>query len=305
MQVIQNPRRSGKRVLVLGTFDGVHCGHRALIRTARDYAKENGVLLRVCTFDRHPLEVVRPDKAPPLLTSIPEKALQLCRLGVDEMELIHFDRREAEMEPEDFLASLREKLEVCAVAAGWNYTFGRYGKGNAELLREDGRRHGYDVLIEPPMTLPDGQAISSSLIRQTLSEGKTETAAELLGYYYTLTGTVTDGKHKGHRIGFPTANVTPWHRKALPAYGVYTCLAEAGYDVWPALVNIGIQPTIPSGRITVESHILTGNPDLYGEKVRLTLLKMLRRETRFESEEQLREQIGKDRDEAIRLFGMA
>ena len=138
-----------------------------------------------------------------------------------------------------------------------------------------------------------------------LKEGNTERAAELLRYPYALTGTVAQGKHQGHGLGFPTANIEPWKRKALPKYGVYTGLLETPNDTLPAVVNIGIQPTIPSGKVTVEAHALTESPELYGQKVRLSLLKMLREEKQFRSREELAEQIERDRNEAMRLFDMA
>ena len=305
MRVIRNAYPAGERVVALGEFDGVHRGHRSLIRSAKKLAEELDVPLRVCTFNRHPLEILRPQDPPELLSTIPEKASRMCNLGVDEMELIPFDRKTADLEPEEFLERLRTVMNVRAVVAGWNYSFGRKGRGNADLLTEDGKQHGYRVLIVPPETLEDGTAISSSLVRQMLKEGKITEAAGLLGRDYTITGTVAPGKHQGRMLGFPTANIEPWKRKALPKYGVYTCLLETAGNTFPAVANIGVQPTIPSGNVTVEAHILEQCPALYGQKVRLTPLKMLREEKRFESREELRTQIEKDRNEALVLFDMA
>ena len=305
MRVIRNVKPAGERVVALGTFDGVHRGHQGLIRSAGKLAKQMDAPLRVCTFNRHPLEVLRPDHPPELLSTIPEKASKMCLLGVDEMELIPFDRETADLEPEAFLDRLRSLMDIRAVVAGWNYSFGRKGRGDADLLIKDGNIHGYRVLIVPPETLEDGTAISSSLVRQKLKEGRISDAAELLGHDYSLTGTVAQGKHQGHTLGYPTANIEPWKRKALPRFGVYTCLLETGGKMMPAVANIGTQPTLPSGRVTVEAHILEACPDLYGRKVRLTPLKMLREERKFDSPEALGEQIRKDRNEAIRLFNMA
>lgn len=305
MRVIQRACPAGERVVALGTFDGVHRGHRALISEAKKLAVRLGVPLRVCTFNRHPLEVLRPDDPPELLSTIPEKALELLELGVDETELIPFTRETAGMEPEAFLERLRNTIRIRAVVAGWNYSFGRMGRGGPDLLREDAAAHGYEALIVPPETLPDGTAISSSLVRQKLREGRTEEAADLLGRPYTLTGTVAQGKHEGSRLGFPTANIEPWKRKALPKYGVYTCLLATADRTLRAVANIGLQPTLPSGRVTVEAHALEACPDLYGRKARLTLLSMLREETKFSSPEALKEQIAKDRQKALELFGMA
>ena len=305
MRVLQRPQNAGERVVALGMFDGVHRGHRALLLTARKLADELGVPLRVCTFNRHPLEILRPENPPVMLSTIPEKAAQLFSAGVDETELIPFDQSIADLEPAEFLERMRSMITVRGIVAGWNYTFGRNGSGNAELLREDGEKHGYRVIIVPPTTLEDGTVISSSLVRGFLLEGNTEKAAELLGYTYSLTGTVAQGKHQGHKLGFPTANIEPWKRKALPKYGVYTGMLETETEMLPAVVNIGTQPTIPSGKVTVEAHILTESQELYGQKVRLSLLKMLRPEKRFDSVEELMRQIEQDREEALRLFHMA
>ncbi len=305
MRVIQDTHTAGERVIALGTFDGVHRGHSSLIRSAKKLAKEMEIPLRVCTFNRHPLEVLRPDNPPELLSTIPEKAIQMYLLGVDEMELMRFDRNTADMEPETFLERLRKTTRVRAVVAGWNYTFGRKGRGDAKLLKADGESHGYRVLIVPPETLDDGTAISSSLVRKMLKEGRIGEARDLLGHDYAITGTVVQGKHQGRNLGFPTANIEPWKRKSLPKYGVYTCLLDTGETIFPAVANIGNQPTMPCGHVTVEAHVLETCPALYGKKVRLTLLSMLREEKRFDSPEALREQIEKDRTDAMKLFDMA
>ena len=302
MRVIRGTEKAGERVVALGTFDGVHLGHQALLKTAKAYASKHGIPLRVYTFDRHPLEMIAPKYAPKILTTMPEKMSKMCALGVDEVQLVTFDRNMADMDPEAFLRRLRELMDVRAVVAGWNYTFGRKALGNAEMLRRDGEEHGYDVLIEQPVTRKDGTAISSSLIREELQAGNMEEADTLMGGPYTLTGTVVEGKHEGHLLGFPTANIAYPLRKVLPAYGVYTCLIDTSEHFYTGVVNIGIQPTLPSGKVTVEAHVLDGNPELYGQKVRLTVIDRLRGEIKFHSLDELKEQIEKDRERAIRLF---
>ena len=302
MRVIRGTEKAGERVVALGTFDGVHLGHQALLKTAKAYASKHGIPLRVYTFDRHPLEMIAPKYAPKILTTMPEKMSKMCALGVDEVQLVTFDRNMADMDPEAFLRRLRELMDVRAVVAGWNYTFGRKALGNAEMLRRDGEEHGYDVLIEQPVTRKDGTAISSSLIREELQAGNMEEADTLMGGPYTLTGTVVEGKHEGHLLGFPTANIAYPPRKVLPAYGVYTCLIDTSEHFYTGVVNIGIQPTLPSGKVTVEAHVLDGNPELYGQKVRLTVIDRLRGEIKFHSLDELKEQIEKDREKAIRLF---
>lgn len=305
MRVIQRPYPTDGRVVALGTFDGVHLGHQSLLRQAAAAANKHCVPLRVSTFNRHPLDVIRPGSAPELLTTIPEKAMLMSRLGVDEMELMNFDRALADLDPGAFLKRLHTSMRVKAVVAGWNYTFGRRGEGNAEMLREDGRKNGYDVIIVPPVKTDDGTAISSSLIRQRLAEGNIDDAEKLLGYPYMLTGTVTQGKHQGQQLGFPTANIETWHRKALPRFGVYACLLRFSGETLHAVTNIGVQPTLPSGRVTVEAHVLEECPELYGQKVRIFLTHMLREERKFESTGQLKEQIEQDRLATLKYFNMA
>lgn len=305
MRVIRKSEDENGRVLVLGTFDGVHIGHRALLRTAREYASAHGLPLRVYTFDRHPMEVVAPASAPKILTTLPEKIQRMSRLRVDEMQLVSFDREMAEMDPAAFLRMIRESIHVRAVAAGWNFTFGRGARGDAAMLKADGEANGYDVLIQEPTAREDGTPVSSSLIREELLAGRVEEADDLLRHPYTIGGTVREGKHAGRRIGFPTANVAYPVRKILPAYGVYTCLVETEEETYPGIVNIGVQPTMPSGQVTVEAHVLDGSPALYGQKVRLSLLEGMRREMKFDSPEALSRQIAMDREKALKLFGMA
>lgn len=299
MRVIRNRETEEERVLALGTFDGVHRGHQALLEAGKQYARERGIRLRACSFDRHPLEVLRPESAPKLLTTLPEKAGLMARYGADELQLLRFTREMADLAPEDFLKMLRRAAGLRAVVAGWNYTFGKGGQGDAELLRKDGAAHGYDVIIVPPVMTENGDTISSTLIRRLLGEGRMDEADALLGHPYELRGQVTDGKHMGHRIGVPTANVQTHPRKQLPAFGVYPCRMITAEGTCPAAVNIGVQPTLPSGKVTVEAHVLEGEPELYGKHVRLVPGDRIRPEQKFENAEALTAQIRKDQ-EAVR-----
>ena len=296
MRVIWNREPGGLRVLALGTFDGVHRGHQALLAAGKEYARERGILLRACSFDRHPLEVLKPEAAPKLLTTLPEKTALMAKYGADELQLLHFTREMADMTPEDFLRMLRETVTLRAVVAGWNYSFGKGGKGDAEMLRADGEKHGYDVLIVPPVKTEEGEVISSTLIRGRLQEGRMEDAARMMGHRYELHGRVTDGKHMGHRIGVPTANVDPGAQKQLPAFGVYPCRMITSAGEFSAAVNVGVQPTMPSGKVTVEAHVLDGEPELYGQNVILIPGDRIRPEKKFESTEALTEQIRKDQE---------
>ena len=294
MRLIQTGTRTGPRVIALGTFDGVHRGHRELLTRARKLADSLGAELRACTFDRHPLEILRPEAAPGLLQTAAEQAERMAECGVDEVRVIPFTRETAETEPEDFLRALEEECEVRGLAAGWNYSFGSGGRGNPELLRRDGAEHGYQVLIVPPVRTEAGEIISSSAIREHLKRGNLEAANEMLGYAYEISGPVVGGKHEGSRLGFPTANIQTSSRKLLPAFGVYLCRMESGGKSWNAIANIGNQPTLPSGRTTVEVFIPDQRVDLYGQEARIGLLEFLRPERRFPSREALQAQISRD-----------
>lgn len=175
-----NVEKAGGRVVVLGTFDGVHRGHRELLRQGKLLSERLGVPLRVYTFDRHPLEIVRPDLAPPLLDTFEEKKTKMEACGADELRVLSFDRKMADMSAESFLAMLREECEILAAVAGWNYTFGRQGRGNAETLKMDGEKRGYLVIIVPPVRTGTGEIISSTAIREKLKAGDARGAEEML-----------------------------------------------------------------------------------------------------------------------------
>ncbi len=298
MKIIRNSEPAGPRVIALGTFDGVHLGHRELIRRGKELALEEGVPLRVYTFDRHPLEILRPEAAPGRLQTPEEQAERMAEYGVDELRVLAFTRETAETEPGDFLRGLREECRLRAVTAGWNYTFGRGGRGTAELLREDAEAHGYRAVIVPAVRTREGEIISSSAVREKLRRGDVGGAEEMLGFPYRISGTVVSGKHQGTRIGFPTANIRTGENKLLPAWGVYACELESEGQRWNAVVNIGCQPTIPSGQMTVEAHALGAEVDLYGKRAAVVLRKFLRPERRFSSVGELTAQIARDRTAA-------
>ena len=300
LKVIQQPHFVGERVIALGSFDGVHRGHESLLRTAKRLSGETGAPLRICTFNRHPLEVLTPDKPPEMLSSIPEKARRMAFLEADEIELIPFDRQMADMEPEQFLETLRSMVKVKAIVAGWNYSFGRKGRGNAELLTEDGKKHGYQVEIVPPAKTAEGTVISSSLIRQMLSDGQAEQAAQLLGYSYTMTGTVHSPKAaKGENV----LDIQMWKRKALPADGTYSCLLETGTQTHGAMLHT-CATLQPGSFKRAEIYLLNERTEEIGRKVRVTLVSLIRKSEGLAGK-QLREKLLEDRAQARKMFDMA
>ncbi len=302
MKILRDPKRLNPCVLVLGMFDGVHRGHQALLMRGDELAQEMVYPLAVCSFEPHPLQVLKPEAAPPLLTTLPEKARIMQTFGVDGLCVTTFDRARASQSPEDFMAELVETYAPVVVVCGYNFTFGKGGAGNGKLLRAYGRTHGFRTVIVPEVVV-EGAPVSSTRIRGLLAEGDIAMVNRLLGRAWTLSGRVAPGKQLGRTLGYPTANVTIPKGKALPAYGVYACwleTAEGGYH--PAVVNVGRHPTLPEGPVTVEAHVLNGEADLYGQRVRLSFLRHLRAEERFESKEALQAQIARDVDAAEAYF---
>ncbi|MCQ2457439.1 MAG: bifunctional riboflavin kinase/FAD synthetase [Clostridia bacterium] len=284
----EEPRTTGGTI-VLGMFDGVHIGHRALF----EEAARAGRPLTVCTFARHPMEVLHPECRVGMLMTLMQKLRAFNDNGADETVLMRFDARFAETEPAAFLERLRRDFAPGCVVAGYNYTFGRMGRGDTELLRRYGAEHGFDVKVVPPV-ISDGEPVSSTRIRELVKSGRVAGAAKLLGHPYELTGTVVKGKGIGRTIGFPTANIQTDPSVLKPGRGVYSGILFADGKAYSALTNIGLQPTVPSGAETVETHIPGYSIDLYGKNVRLILTEKLRDEIRFENTEQLRGQIEKD-----------
>jgi riboflavin kinase/FMN adenylyltransferase len=266
------------RRVAVGEFDGVHRGHREVI------AGNDTVL----TFEPHPQVVVRPDRAPKLLTSLQVKIDLIDELGVDELVVVPFDDGFAHQSPEEFIdAVLVAALGATHVSVGENFHFGYRAKGNPALLAADGR---FETRIVP-LVGADGQAISSTRIRALVTEGEVEHAAELLGAPFTMRGIVVDGDKRGRELGFPTANLVPAPEFVCPAYGIYAC--RAGDHA--AAVSIGVRPTFGEGlRPMVEAFLLDFDGDLYGQPLTLEFVARLRGELTFDSVEALVEQMHAD-----------
>ena len=297
MRILRDPVDMPRCVLVLGTFDGVHLGHQALLMKGGELARERNCLLAVCTFEPHPLRVLRPEVAPPLLTTLPERAALMAGYGVECLCVTTFTRSRAAQSAEEYMAELRRLYRPAAVVCGYNFTFGQGGRGHGETLREA----GFETVIVPEVTL-DGAGVSSTRVRQALQAGDLSLATRLLGHAYTLTGRVADGKHIGRAMGFPTANVTVPRGKVLPAFGVYACWLETAQGYYPAVVNVGRHPTLPEGDVTVEAYALDASLSLYGQRVRLTFLRFQRPERTFDGMEALQAQIARDTEECRAYF---
>ncbi len=266
------------RTVAVGEFDGVHLGHREVIRG-------NDTVL---TFEPHPLRVVRPEAAPRLLTSLEAKAELIEQLGVQELVVIPFDRGFAQQSPEEFIDHiLAERLNATHVSVGENFRFGHRAAGDPDMLAADGRFKTRVV----PLVEVDGEVVSSSHIRGLVLAGEVELAARFLGAPFQFRGEVVEGDRRGRDLGFPTANLVPDEALVCPGHGVYVARADGAC----AAVNVGVRPTFGTGRaVLVEAYLLDQDVDLYGKTLKLDFLKRLRGERRFESVDALVAQMRRD-----------
>ncbi len=290
-------------VLTVGTFDGVHLGHRAVLREVEERARGRGLESVLVTFDRHPLSVVRPRDAPPILTTPSEKKEILAQTGLDRVGLLPFTRNLSLYRPEEFVRLiLVERYRVRELVVGRDHGFGRSRSGDAETLRRAGERHGFGVDVVPEVRV-DGEAVSSTRIRRAVEEGRAADAAAALGRPYSFTGTVVRGSGRGRELGFPTANLRPpGDPKLMPAPGIYAVRASLPSGARAGLLHLGPRPTFDDAAPSVELYLLDFEGDLYGRRVRVDVLERLRDVASFPSSDDLVEQMEEDRRRAREYF---
>jgi riboflavin kinase/FMN adenylyltransferase len=277
--------RSRERSVAVGTFDGVHLGHREVIRGADS----------VLTFEPHPVSVVSPQHTPRLLTTLERKAELVESLGVQELIVIPFDAAFAQRSAAEFIDDvLVGALGSRQVAIGENFRFGHKAQGDPKLLLADDR---FATVVRPLLEI-DGEIVSSSHIRGLVLAGEIAEANRLMGTVFQLRGEVLHGDERGRELGFPTANLIPAEALVCPGHGVYACLADGR----AAAVSIGVRPTFETGRgELIEAYILDFDGDLYGRELRLEFLARLRGERRFEDPESLVEQMRRDVERTRRI----
>jgi riboflavin kinase / FMN adenylyltransferase len=301
---LDEPRRT---VVTVGTFDGVHLGHRALINLAIARAADGGDASVVLTWDRHPAVTLRPDKAPPALAS-PERKFELIEaLAPDLLIVLPFDAELASMEAEEFATSVIGRgLRARAVLVGEGWRFGRKAAGDIDLLSEIGAREGFDVDGITLQQIGGGPA-SSTRVRGAVAKGDMTLARELLGRPFDIDGVVEHGDHRGKELGVPTANITPDPSIVRPPTGVYAGRARVDDGWYAAAINVGVNPTFGGDESTtpvrVEAYLLDFDADLYGKELRVEFWQRLRDELRFESREALIEQMHRDIEETRSLVG--
>lgn len=285
-----------KIVVALGNFDGVHLGHRRLIGNMVAKAREIGGIPVVFTFYPHPMVILQPSIAPPMLLTQAAKQAMMENLGVGVMIRVNFTHFFSQMEPEEFVVKvLKDALRARWVFVGYNYTFGYKGKGTPELLEQLGKRYGFNVHITPPVTV-DGETVSSTLIRQLLDKGDVTRAQKFLGYCPFVEGNVVIGERRGRKLGFPTANLAVEPNIMVPARGVYSVKVEVDGESFLGVANIGVKPTfhVNSNNRTIEVHLLDFYGNLYGKKMKVYFTRRLRGEKKFSSATELVQQIKQD-----------
>jgi len=285
-------------VVALGMFDGVHLGHRALITRLLEEAKRLRAVPVVYTFSNHPLEVLGGSVR--LLSGIRERNMMLRSLGAEEVESVPFTREMAHLSTEQFIDLLAEKWNVRGLVVGYNYTCGDRGTGTPETLRAIGNARGFSVSVVEPV-LYEGELVSSTRIREAVERGDVSLAEQLLKRRYTLTGTVVQNKRIGRRIGFPTANIEQDPKRAIPPDGVYATFAFVGGAAYRAVTNIGTNPSVHGEKLTIETHLIDFNADIYGQQLTIAFRKRLRGEAMFDSLDALKEQIRLDVEAASAL----
>lgn len=288
--------------VTIGVFDGVHLGHRRLLDRTREVADERGIRAAVVTFDRNPLEVLRPDDAPPAIQSLEARVARLGEAGMDLVHVLTFDRELATQSPEAFVATtLRGPVAAEHVVIGANFRFGRGAAAGTDWLADHGREHGFHVeAVE--LADVDGRTISSTAVRRAVAAGDVAEAATLLGRPFAVAGTVVGGDRRGRTIGFPTANVELPEGRLRPAVGVYAGHATVAGERHAAVTNVGRRPTFDGEGITIEVHLIDVDRDVYGEQLEVTFEHRIRDEVRFDGVDALVAQIGRDRDEARSLL---
>ena len=284
------------RAVAIGSFDGVHTGHQKVIGSAVTVGSARGIRSAVVTFHPHPLEVLRPELAPPELSSLARKAALVEELGPDELIVIRFDAAFSQISADDFADHvLHDALDARYVSVGENFRYGHGARGTTETLADEGTRLGFDVEVAPLLRV-GGEPVSSSRIRGLLADGAVEEAGSLLGRPPWLEGAVVRGDGRGRDLGFPTANLSPLPRTPLPATGIYAGSAHLPGSDHIAAISIGYNPTFTDSRdaVRIEAYLLDFDRDIYGSPIRLQLTHRLRDELRFDSVEALIEQLHRD-----------
>jgi len=283
----------GETLLTIGVFDGVHAGHRYLLKKLRERAAERNLLSGVVTFSPHPQSVLHPRSQLPWLTSLEDRVGAFQRLGVSVVVVLTFTPKLAQLSAQEFISLIKKNLSMRGILVGPDFALGKGKEGNINLLRTLGCEMGFNVDVVPPFKI-NGEIVSSTLIRRALAEGDMRKVTKLMGRYFYLEGKIITSGKRGRVLGFPTANLDIKPQQALPGNGIYATIAQIEGRHFPSATNVGIRPTFGTGEEMVETHLLNYKGNLYGKDMRVEFVQKLRDEQRFPSPEELRTQIEKD-----------
>ncbi|MCR4434586.1 MAG: bifunctional riboflavin kinase/FAD synthetase [Clostridiales bacterium] len=289
----------------LGNFDGLHIGHMALINVLIRESKLNGLKSLVYTFTKHPENIIRKKLFTTILTSVDKKVELLGETALDYLYFDEFDESYSRVKPEDFIKNiLVDRLQVKLAVAGFNYRFGYRGEGDVDLLKEFGRKYGFRVIIIPKIIIGE-DIVSSTLIRQSVARGDMDRVFNLMGRHYSLSGRVEKGKQLGNTLGFPTANIYPEDYLTLPGHGVYVTKTLINGVLHNSVTNIGKNPTFEGqDRVSIETHILDFDGDIYGQWMEVFFILKLRGEKKFKGKDELVRQIRLDAEKTREYLGI-
>ncbi|MEZ5199100.1 MAG: bifunctional riboflavin kinase/FAD synthetase [Bacteroidales bacterium] len=294
-------------VVTVGTFDGLHIGHKKIVNTMKEIAAANNGETILVTFDPHPRLVVNTNIANLKFINTNERKFKLLEnLGIDHLIIIPFTKEFAKTSSEDFIKEyLIDKLDLKKLIVGYDHHFGKDREGNYDKLNELGRKYGFEV-FEVPAQFIGNQAVSSTKIRNSLMNGNIREANAMLGYEYSISGHVVEGNKIGRSIGFPTANIEIDDKyKLISAGGVYACKVEIDGNLFPGMGNIGTRPTIGKHDFVTEVHIFNFNENIYGKEISVYFIERIRDEKKFKDLEELKNQLIRDKNTVAELFGAA
>ena len=283
-------------LLTIGVFDGVHLGHKYLLSQLKKRAGEQSLLSGVVTFRQHPQEIMSPQTRLPFLTDLTERINLLKNEGIDAIVALSFTPEVARLTAREFISLLKKHLRMQGLVIGHDFALGQKREGDENALRVLGREMNFGVTVVRAK-LVNGEVVSSTAIREALAEGDVKRVHDLIGRSFSFHGPVITGDGRGKGLGFPTANLEVDPRQALPANGVYATWAHIDDKAFPSMTNIGERPTFGVGERTIEVYILDYQSNLYGHEMKIDVVDRLREEKRFDTAQELKDQIAKDIDQ--------
>ncbi|HUK30841.1 MAG TPA: bifunctional riboflavin kinase/FAD synthetase [Candidatus Acidoferrum sp.] len=297
-RVVEDRRRT---VVSVGNFDGLHLGHQRILRAIVERARRQGAIAAAITFDPHPMKVLRPENAPPLIMTLEDRLAGFERLGLDAALILTFDEALAQIPAAEFVKSvIVDSVRACCVLVGANFRYGHKQAGDVALLQELGRRNDFTVEIAPSAEV-GGTVVSSTAIRRAVAEGRMEDAALLLGRPFALSGGVVGGEGRGGKVVVPTLNLKP-NQELLPMMGVYVTETVVDGKSLPSVTNVGTRPTFDGNTLSVETFVLDSRIASVPGVIVVKFCKRLRDEMKFPSPDALRAQIQRDIEQAKQYF---